>query len=157
MRPNHSFLRGGRDFGGCSSRAVKVCGPSGTTSVGSLMRDTTGGGTEPADEPIAVIGLSCRFPGARDTDAFWRLLSTGTDAVDQGPVERTGGGASRARGGFLDQVDRFDPAFFGMSPQEADATDPQQRLVLEVGWEALENAGVRPDGTGRLGVFVGAM
>ncbi|MYY10692.1 SDR family NAD(P)-dependent oxidoreductase [Streptomyces sp. SID4919] len=120
------------------------------------MSGTTDG-AEPVGEAVAVIGLSCRFPGAPDADGFWRLLNTGTDAVTTAPAGRRHGPAGGARGGFLDQVDRFDPAFFGMTPQEADTTDPQQRLVLEVGWEALENAGVRPDGVGRIGAFVGAM
>ncbi|MFI1016072.1 SDR family NAD(P)-dependent oxidoreductase [Streptomyces sp. NPDC020965] len=108
-------------------------------------------------EAVAVIGLSCRFPGASDVEEFWRLLNSGTDAVTTAPATRGDGATGPARGGFLNHVDQFDPAFFGMTPQEADATDPQQRLVLEVGWEALEHAGVRPDRTGRLGVFVGAM
>ncbi|MFE3021864.1 type I polyketide synthase [Streptomyces sp. NPDC059256] len=120
------------------------------------MSDTTGG-VESAGEAVAVIGLSCRFPGASDADEFWRLLSVGADTVSTAPAERRGDSMDCVRGGFLDHVDLFDPAFFGMTAQEADATDPQQRLVLEVGWEAMENAGVRPDGSGRLGVFVGAM
>ncbi|GGR92650.1 type I polyketide synthase [Streptomyces eurythermus] len=115
------------------------------------------GDFEATDGAIAVIGLSCRFPGADGVEEFWNLLRTGTDAVTEAPADRAGTAAGRARGGYLDQVDRFDAAFFGMTAQEADATDPQQRLVLEVGWEALENAGVRPSQTGRLGVFVGAI
>ncbi|MFE4519487.1 type I polyketide synthase, partial [Kitasatospora sp. NPDC056783] len=115
------------------------------------------GDFEAMDGAIAVIGLSCRFPGADGVEEFWKLLRTGTDAVTEAPAGRAGRAAGRARGGYLDRVDGFDAAFFGMTAQEADATDPQQRLVLELGWEALEDAGVRPSETGRLGVFVGAI
>ncbi|MGW6741579.1 SDR family NAD(P)-dependent oxidoreductase [Streptomyces sp. NPDC055025] len=115
------------------------------------------GDIETIDDAVAVIGLSCRFPGANSVEEFWRLLSTGTDAVTSSPAGRPGSTAGQARGGFLDNVDRFDAEFFGMTAQEADATDPQQRLILELGWEALENGGIRPTDTGRLGVFVGAI
>ncbi|MFG3056872.1 beta-ketoacyl synthase N-terminal-like domain-containing protein, partial [Kitasatospora sp. NPDC048239] len=93
--------------------------------------------------PIAVIGLSCRLPGAPDPTAFWELLSRGEDAVGTPPAERWSA-AAPARGAFLDEVDRFDAAFFGISPREAAAMDPQQRLLLELGWEALEEAGIVP-------------
>ncbi|MFJ8649770.1 type I polyketide synthase [Streptomyces sp. NPDC093546] len=114
-------------------------------------------------EPIAVVGLSCRFPGAEDPDAYWRLLADGRSAVaDNPPADRPDGVVTGDRGGFLDTVDRFDPAFFGIAPREAAMTDPQQRLVLELGWEALEHAGIVPaslrdGGTGDTGVFIGAM
>ncbi|MFF8035922.1 type I polyketide synthase, partial [Streptomyces sp. NPDC016626] len=100
---------------------------------------------------IAVIGMSCRFPGAPGTAEFWRLLSSGADAV--APA------ADGRRRGTIDAPADFDAAFFGMSPREAAATDPQQRLVLELGWEALEDAGIVP-GSLRgeaASVFVGAM
>ena len=105
-------------------------------------------------DDIAVIGLSCRLPGAGTPDALWRLLREGGDAVGPAPEGRATG-----RGGFLDRVDLFDARFFGISPREADAVDPQQRLVLELGWEALEDAGVVPATLrrGQVGVFVGAM
>ncbi|MCZ7432820.1 type I polyketide synthase [Streptomyces sp. WMMC1477] len=113
------------------------------------------------DQRIAVVGLACRVPGAADRDAFWRLLRDGVEAVTEAPAGRGLGTGPHGgtRGGFLDAVDGFDPAFFGMSPREAAATDPQQRLVLELAWEALEDAGVRPErlrGSGT-GVFVGSM
>ncbi|WP_156934713.1 type I polyketide synthase [Pseudonocardia spinosispora] len=110
------------------------------------------------DDPIAVVGLSCRFPGAPDADRFWELLSTGADAIGDMPADRWTGGR-RARGGFLDQVDGFDPEFFDISPREAPHIDPQQRLVLELAWEALEDAGIGPRSLGgsRTGVFIGAM
>ncbi|MEU7282893.1 type I polyketide synthase [Streptomyces sp. NPDC045431] len=115
---------------------------------------------EPVGEPIAVVGLSCRFPGAEDPDAYWRLLSEGRSAVTDGPpADRPDGVVCGDRGGFLDAVDRFDPAFFGIGPREAAMTDPQQRLVLELGWEALEHAGIVPAALrdGDTGVFIGAM
>ncbi|MFH8369029.1 type I polyketide synthase, partial [Streptomyces sp. NPDC018031] len=114
---------------------------------------------DPANTPIAIVGLSCRLPGAPDAQAFWELLRSGTDAIGEVPAERwnaddlhdpdlsTPGKINTRRGGFLpqDQVSHFDPAFFGISPREAAAMDPQQRLVLELTWEALEDAGIVPD------------
>ncbi|MFJ9697877.1 beta-ketoacyl synthase N-terminal-like domain-containing protein, partial [Kitasatospora sp. NPDC101183] len=93
--------------------------------------------------PIAVIGLSCRLPGAPDPSAFWELLSHGKDAVGAPPAGRWSADAP-AHGAFLDRVDHFDAAFFGIAPREAAAMDPQQRLLLELGWEALEEAGIVP-------------
>ncbi|WP_420160132.1 SDR family NAD(P)-dependent oxidoreductase [Nocardiopsis sp. CNT-189] len=133
--------------------------------------------TAPAGSPggeaggIAVIGLACRFPGAPDPAALWELLRGGGEAVHDTPADRWSaedlyspdpdapGRVPTRRGAFLDAVDRFDAAFFGISPREAAAMDPQQRLVLELGWEALEHAGVPPAsrrGTG-VGVFIGAI
>jgi acyl transferase domain-containing protein/NADPH:quinone reductase-like Zn-dependent oxidoreductase/NAD(P)-dependent dehydrogenase (short-subunit alcohol dehydrogenase family) len=117
-----------------------------------------------AREPVAVIGMGCRIPGGADSpDAFWRLLHDGVSAIRDVPAGRwTGGdtaedGATVRRGGFLDDVDRFDAAFFGIAPREAVSMDPQQRLLLEVVWEALEHAGQAPDrlSGSRTGVFVG--
>ncbi|MFG2291131.1 type I polyketide synthase [Streptomyces sp. NPDC048595] len=112
--------------------------------------------TSVENDPIAVVGLACRFPGAPNPDAYWKLLSTGTEAVSESRPDRPTG--TRA-GGFLDQVDQFDPEFFDISPREAAAMDPQQRLALELSWEAFEDAGmVAADLKGRrVGVFVGAM
>src|SRR5581483_6849444 len=119
-------------------------------------------------EPIAVIGLGCRFPGAASPSAFWQLLRNGTDAIGEVPADRWNASAfydaQRAPGkmntrwgGFLEQVDLFDAQFFNIAPREAVWIDPQQRLVLEVGWEALEHAGYAPDslGNSRTGVFIG--
>ncbi|NER88733.1 type I polyketide synthase [Moorena sp. SIO3A2] len=120
-------------------------------------------------EPIAIIGIGCRFPGAENPEAFWQLLCDGVDAITEIPKTRwdlddlydsdpdTPGKMNSRYGGFLPQVDQFDPHFFGISPQEATAMDPQQRLLLEVAWEALEDAGqVRDHLAGsRTGVFVG--
>jgi acyl transferase domain-containing protein/acyl carrier protein len=120
-------------------------------------------------EPIAIIGIGCRFPGAKDPEAFWQLLRNGVDAITEIPKNRWNlneyydpnpeipGKTNSRCGGFLQQVDQFDPHFFGISPREAMSMDPQQRLLLEVAWEALEDAGqVREQLSGsRTGVFVG--
>ena len=120
-------------------------------------------------EPIAIVGMGCRFPGAADPDGFWRLLHDGVDAIREVPADRwdlrhyydpTPGvpGKMYTRwGGFVDGVDRFDPQFFGISPREAETMDPQQRLTLEVAWEALEYGGISPARLmrTRTGVFMG--
>jgi acyl transferase domain-containing protein/acyl carrier protein len=120
-------------------------------------------------DPIAIIGIGCRFPGARNPEAFWRLLREGVDAITEVPADRWNvdafydptpgvpGKMTTRWGGFLEQIDQFDPQFFGISPREAMRMDPQQRLLLEVAWEALEDAGQaveRLAGT-RTGVFIG--
>ncbi|MFE3878309.1 acyltransferase domain-containing protein [Kitasatospora sp. NPDC059146] len=96
-------------------------------------------------EPVAVVGIGCRFPGGPDPSAFWRLLVEGGDAVGPVPAARRALMNDAVRwGGFVDGIDRFDPLFFGISPREAVQMDPQQRLVLELCWEALEDAGIAP-------------
>ncbi|WP_437915946.1 amino acid adenylation domain-containing protein [Sorangium sp. So ce302] len=124
-----------------------------------------------ADEPIAIIGMACRFPGSPNVEAFWRLLSGGADAIREVPEDRWGadtlgeadpsapGGLTARRGGFLERVDAFDAPFFGISPREAAQMDPQQRIVLDLSWEALEDAGVPPFSLkgSRTGVFIGAI
>ncbi|GAB1542961.1 hypothetical protein NUACC21_56350 [Scytonema sp. NUACC21] len=116
-------------------------------------------------EPIAIIGIGCRFPNANNPTAFWQLLSNGVDAITEMPPSRweIDPGTAKLKtvntlwGGFLEQVDRFDPKFFGISQREATSIDPQQRLLLETTWEALEDAGQIPDrlaGT-QTGVFIG--
>ncbi|HKC27754.1 MAG TPA: type I polyketide synthase, partial [Jatrophihabitans sp.] len=112
--------------------------------------------SRPALEPIAVIGMGCRFPGDVDSpDALWQLLINGVDAVREAPPERAGGGP--AVGGYLSDIAGFDADFFGISGGEADVLDPQQRLLLEVTWEAIEHAGLAPDGLAgtATGVFMG--
>ncbi|MFD0430982.1 polyketide synthase [Streptomyces zhihengii] len=109
--------------------------------------------------------MAGKFPGAPDLDSFWTLLMDGVDAIGPVPAERWDSSAQldpekeiQAVGGFIDGVDRFDAQFFGISPREAEAIDPQQRLMLEVGWRAIEDAGQRAAalaGT-RTGVYVGA-
>jgi hypothetical protein len=105
-------------------------------------------------EPIAIIGIWCRFPGgANSPEAFWKLLRDGVDAITEVPSDRWNldnfydpegakPGKIRTRwGGFVDKIDEFDAEFFGISPREASSIDPQHRLLLEVAWEALEDGG----------------
>ncbi|MEU6563706.1 acyltransferase domain-containing protein [Nocardia nova] len=116
------------------------------------------------DEPIAVVGMACRFPGADSIDEFWTLLSSGEDAIGPIPADRWTPNPSDGRvpgeAGFLrSPVDEFDPLFFEISPREAADIDPQQLLFLEVAWEALEQAGFDVGGLSgsRSGVFAGAV
>jgi acyl transferase domain-containing protein len=120
-------------------------------------------------EPIAVIGMACRLPGASTLDEFWRLLAEGGDAIGVVPADRWDGEAlydavrrkagriSTKRGGFIRDLDAFDAGFFGIDGQDARRMDPQQKLALEVVWEALEDAGVvAAQWAGReVGVYMG--
>src|SRR5581483_11439730 len=123
-------------------------------------------------EPIAIVGMSCRFPGGSDDpESFWELLRSGADAVTEIPRDRwdvdryydpapgVPGKMYTRHGAFLRQVDQFDPQFFGIAPREAQHMDPQQRLLLEVSWEALERAAIAPSTLGetKTGIFVGVM
>jgi acyl transferase domain-containing protein len=112
--------------------------------------------------PIAVVGLSCRLPGADGPDDFWRLLISGRTTIAEVPATRWNATAdpTGARwGSFLDRVDEFDPGFFGISSREAAGMDPQHRLALELSWEALEHAGIVPAAVAgsQAGVFLSAM
>ncbi|GAB3823371.1 hypothetical protein GCM10027610_000210 [Dactylosporangium cerinum] len=121
---------------------------------------------EEADrEPIAIIGMSCRYPGGANTpEALWELVAAETDAMSDFPTDR-GWEIGPARdtltpvGGFVHDATHFDAAFFGISPREALAMDPQQRLLLEASWEAVERAGIDPSALrgSRTGVFAGVM
>ncbi|WP_374025247.1 type I polyketide synthase [Mycobacterium sp. HNNTM2301] len=125
--------------------------------------------TARSDEPIAVVAVSCRFPGAPDPEAFWELLFEGVDAIREVPEDRfdidefydpdpeTPGKTYTRFGGFLDGIDGFDPEFFGISPREAVWIEPQQRLMLETVWEGLERAGYSPASLrgSRTGIFAG--
>ena len=120
-------------------------------------------------EPLAVVGMACRFPGASSPSEFWQLLSAGRNAIRTTPADRWDAAALTARtarqsgritfngGGFLDSIDQFDPKFFEIAHREARSLDPQQRLLLEIAWEALEHAGIPPSTLhkSRSGVFIG--
>ncbi len=150
-------------------------------TIESLARHLTGSSDESSSingldahqvmesEPIAIIGIGCRFPGSNGPQAFWQSIRDGMDAIIEVPADRfplsdvydpdpTVPGKINTRwGGFVDQVDQFDPQFFGISPREAARMDPQQRLLQEVTWEALEDAGLAAEkiAGSRTGVFVG--
>ncbi len=120
-------------------------------------------------EPIAIIGIGCRFPGAENPDAFWSMIRNGIDGISEVPESRwdidayydpdkTKPGKANTRwGGFLQDIDQFEPQFFGIAPKEAVTMDPQQRLLLEVAWETLEDAGQIPEQLkgSKTGVFIG--
>ena len=126
-------------------------------------------GQKPQAEPIAIVGMSCRFAGANSLAEYWRVIRDGVEAVSEVPPDRwdidelydpTGtqsGKMFTKWGGFVDRIDQFDPQFFGIAPREASRMDPQQRMLLEVAWEAMENGGIPADqlAGSKTGVYVG--
>ncbi|QWF78546.1 type I polyketide synthase [Amycolatopsis sp. CA-230715] len=111
------------------------------------------------DEPIAIIGMACRYPGGVDSpEGLWQLVSTGVDALSTAPEDRGWGALGQSTGGFVENAGEFDAALFGISPREALAMDPQQRLLLEASWEVCERAGIDPSSLrgSKTGVFAGA-
>ncbi|MGC7102578.1 SDR family NAD(P)-dependent oxidoreductase [Amycolatopsis lurida] len=148
--------------------------PTPTALARYLYTRIVGADTRPAapavvakstEEPIAIVGMACRFPGgASSPEAFWELVSAERDAISGFPDDRGWEIAESENGyahvgGFLYDAVEFDPAFFGISPREALAMDPQQRLLLETSWEAFERAGIDPESLrgSATGVFAGVM
>ncbi len=135
---------------------------AGASSSGSTPARTAAATTSGGREPIAIIGIGCRFPGADGPAAFWELLRAGREAIGEVPDSRwteqdLRGHDFPRRSGFLTSIDRFDASFFRIAPREAIFLDPQQRILLEVAWEALEDGGQGPErlaGT-PVGVFIG--
>ena len=132
-----------------------------TAAVGDIYVDRTS--AESNFAPIAIVGIGCRFPGASDPDAYWNLLAGGIDAITEIPpsrwqadeLDRSCDEPISHWGGFLENVDQFDASFFSLARCDAESLDPQHRLVMEVGWEALENAGMTDVAGSATGVFVG--
>ncbi|NED50824.1 SDR family oxidoreductase, partial [Micromonospora aurantiaca] len=160
--------------GEAAGESATVPGPAVLSDRGPAVGDSAAGVPamgDPTDDPVAVVGVAGRYPGADDLDAFWRNLAGGVDAITEVPAGRwdhaalfdpekgTPGRTYGRWGGFLDGVDRFAPAFFGVSRRDAERMDPQERLFLTTCWHALENAGHSPESLRGevVGVYAGVM
>ncbi|WP_037843470.1 SDR family NAD(P)-dependent oxidoreductase, partial [Streptomyces sp. NRRL WC-3549] len=136
-----------------------------TTGAPALADSAVRAGAADTDEPIAIVAMSCRYPGGVNSpEDLWELVATGTDGISGFPTDRgwhlpssDDGSDLPHEGGFVHDAGGFDAAFFGISPREALAMDPQQRLLLEAAWEAFERAGIDPSSVrgSRTGVFAG--
>src|SRR3954471_15582305 len=153
-----------------AERAAQLSPQAREVLARELIRAGTVFPVDEVAEPVAVVGVGCRFPGdVVGPESFWRLLVDGEDAVSEVPADRwdaeefydpdplAPGRMTTKWGGFISDVAGFDANFFGITPREAAAMDPQQRILLEVAWEALEHAGIPPDSLGgtRTGVMMG--
>lgn len=158
--------------GGANDAAVRALLQNATAEIRRLraeLAQVKAGDAVTAAETIAVVGMACRFPGASSPDAYWDLLQAGVDAMGPIPVERwdveryyhpepdNEGTMYVREGGFIKDVDVFDPQFFGISPREAEVMDPQQRLLLELSQQAFENAGLAAAALrgAKVGTYVG--
>lgn len=150
------------------STSRQVVAPDAPKDPHSSKHAVNGNTPQKKKREIAIVGMSGRYPNAKNPGELWQNLARGRDSIGDIPADRyerrlQHGNSERYRGGFIDDVDKFDSLFFNISPREAEIIDPQERLFLEVAWEAIEDAGYYPeslariDATLKVGVFVGAV
>jgi polyketide synthase PksN len=168
----HSFTCGSFVQEIPEDRELVEAGRGSAVDVDSLKERPSLKKTKPAQYDLAIVGISGRYPGARNMEEFWEILKEGRSSISDIPEDRkklfrvfgdeAGRGlVQKSRGGYLEDIDSFDSLLFNISPSEARITDPQERLFMEIAWECLENAGYTAENliktSGRIGVFVGAM